>query len=205
LSSPYPVTITGRLNLAFTPANGMPDDPAVQFSPGGRSVPFTIPANTIHATFPVSQLALQSGTVAGTIQFTVESLQANSVSLPAPGAPLSSAQMAGAPAAIRSVTVTRNPGGFAVQIVGLSNTREVTSATVRFRPAAGANLSTSEVTVPLTDTAGAWFQSAGSAAFGGQFTLTIPFSFVGNTVQLDSVTVVLTNSVGASQEMAAPY
>src|SRR5207302_2026703 len=32
LSDPYPVTITGRLNLRFIPANGMPDDPAVQFS-----------------------------------------------------------------------------------------------------------------------------------------------------------------------------
>ena len=34
LAAPYPVAVTGRLNVTFTPANGMPDDPSVQFSSG---------------------------------------------------------------------------------------------------------------------------------------------------------------------------
>src|SRR5262249_18993335 len=73
LGAPFPVAITGRLNLVFVPASGLPDDPAVQFSIGGRSVAFTIPANATHATF-ASPLAMQSGSVAGTIRFMVESL-----------------------------------------------------------------------------------------------------------------------------------
>jgi hypothetical protein len=199
LSVPYPVAITGRLNLGFTPANGLTDDPAVQFSAGGRSVPFTIAANDTHATFGGSGLALQTGSVAGTIQLTVDTLNAGSVTLPAPGAPVQSAQISPAAAIIRSVAVNRTSGGFEVQIVGVSTTREVTSATVRFRP------SGSEVTLPLTDAARAWFQSAGSTPYGGQFTLTLPFSFVGGSVAVDSVGVVLTNSMGASQEVAAQY
>ena len=84
LSDPYPVAITGRLTLAFVPASGMPDDPAVQFSTGGRSAAFTIPANATHATFTGAQLAVQSGSVTGSIKFSVESLQAGNTALPPP-------------------------------------------------------------------------------------------------------------------------
>jgi hypothetical protein len=204
LSAPYPVAITGRLILSFTPANGMPDDPSVQFSSGGRSAAFTIAANATHATFAVPQLALQSGSVAGSIQVAVDSLAAGSVPLPATGMPAPTAQVP-AGAFIKSVSVTRTPGGFTVQIVGLSTSRELTGATVRFLPSTGATLPTTEATVPLNDPAKAWFQSAGSTAYGGQFTLTLPFSIVGGTVPLDSVAVTLTNSAGSSQEVAAPY
>jgi hypothetical protein len=96
-------------------------------------------------------------------------------------------------------------GEFEVAIVGLSTTREVTQAKVSFRPSAGSNLQTQDVTVPLTDAAKAWFASGGSAAYGGQFTLTLPFSIVGGTNVLDSVTVVLTNGVGSSAEAGAAY
>jgi len=54
-------------------------------------------------------------------------------------------------------------------------TREITQATVCFRPSAGSNLQAQEVT-----------------AYGGQFTLTLPFSIVGGTNVLDSVRVLLT-------------
>ena len=204
LSAAYPVAVTGRLTLVFVPANGMPDDPAVQFSSGGRSVAFTIPANATHAAF-AGTLAVQSGSVAGTIQFTVESLAAGTAALTAPGAPILSAQVASAAPVLRSLTVTRGTDGFSVQIVGLSNTRELASATVRFVPSAGSSVQTTQLTIPLTDSAAAWFASAGSNPYGGQFTLTLPFSVSGGTASLDSVAVVLTNQVGASQEASAQY
>jgi hypothetical protein len=204
VASPYPVAVTGMLNLVFVPAAGLPDDPAVQFSTGGRSVPFTIPANAAHATF-ASPLAMQSGSVAGTIQFTVDSLIAGGVALPAPGNPVLVAQIAGIAPSLRSVTVARNAGGFSVQIVGLSNTRELVSATVQFVPSAGATGQTTQVTIPLNDAAGVWFQSAGSLSYGGQFTLTLPFTVSGGTAAVDSVAVTLTNSIGASQGLSAPY
>jgi hypothetical protein len=204
LAAPYPVAVTGRLNLGFVPANGLPDDPAVQFSSGGRSVAFTVPANATHATF-AGTLAVQSGSVAGTIQFTVESLVAGAVALAAPGASVWMAQVATAAPVLRTVTVTRGTGGFSVQIVGMSNTRELANATVRFVPSAGSSVQTSQVTIPLTDAAGTWFASAGSNPYGGQFTLTLPFTVSGGTASLDSVTVVLANQVGASQEASAQY
>ena len=204
LAGPYPVAVTGRLNLLFAPSNGMPDDPAIQFSSGGRSVAFTIPANATHAVF-AGPLAVQSGSVAGTIQFTVESLTAGQLSLPAPGAPVLTAQVTSAAPVLRTVIVTRATDAFSVQIVGLSNTRELASATVRFVPSAGSNVQTSAVTIPLAEAAGAWFGSAGSDAYGGQFTLTLPFSVSSGTAALDSVVVVLTNQVGSSQEATAPY
>src|SRR5581483_5062418 len=59
LAAPYPVALTGRVTLTFVPASGLPDDPAVQFSSGGRSASFTIPANGTRAVFAAPQLALQ--------------------------------------------------------------------------------------------------------------------------------------------------
>jgi large repetitive protein len=205
LSAPYPVAITGRLNLTFTPAAGMPDDPSIQFSSGGHSVAFTIPANATRATFPQPQLAVQTGSVAGALQFTAESLQAGGSALPSPGGPLASAQLSPAAASIRSVTVRRSAAGFDVQVVGVSNTRELTTASVRFHPSAGTTVSTTEVSIPLATAAKAWFGVSSSNAYGGQFTLTLPFSITNGTVSLDSVSVVLTNSAGASAETSAPY
>jgi hypothetical protein len=204
IGSAYPVAVTGRLNLTFAPASGMPDDPAIQFSTGGRSVSFTIPANGTRATFPLPQLAVQSGSVAGAIQFTVDSLQAGGAPVAAPSSPIATAQVNAAAAAIRTVSVNRTSTGFEVQVVGLSDTRELAAATVRFKPSAGSTVSTTEVIVPLTAPAKAWFGNSGSNQYGGQFTLTLPFTING-TVSLDSVSVVLTNAVGASAEVSGPY
>src|SRR5262249_43258369 len=105
----------------------------------------------------------------------------------------------------RTASVSRTASGFDVVVVGLSNTRDVTQATVRFRPSAGSNLRTDELTVPLTDAARGWFSSGGSATYGGQFTLTLPFSIVGGGSVVETVTVILTNASGASAEASAQY
>jgi hypothetical protein len=205
VSGPYPVAITGRIVLRFNPANGMPDDPAVQFSTGGRSAAFTIPANSTHAAFATPQFAIQAGSVSGTIDFLVDGLDASGSPLPAPAGAIRTVQVPPAAPVIRTASVNRTAGGFDLVIVGLSNTRDVTQATVRFRPGAGSNLRTDELTVPLTDAAKGWFSSGGSAAYGGQFTLTLPFSIVGGANVVDAVTVILNNSAGASAESSAQY
>jgi hypothetical protein len=205
IANPYPVPITGRLNLAFTPATGMPDDPAVQFSSGGRSVTFTIAANDTRATFSVPRLLIQSGSVAGTLQFTVESLRAGNDTLPNPTAPIGSAQVPAAVAIVQTVEVRRTSGGFDLVVVGATTTRELANMTVRFRPPAGATLQTTEVNVPLSDPAKAWFQGNGSAQYGGQFSITLPFTFVGGPSAIESVGVVLSNNVGVSPEVSGPY
>ena len=205
LANPYPVEITGRLNLAFTPATGMPDDPAVQFSTGGRSTTFTIAANDTRAVFPMPRLLMQSGSVAGAIQFTVESLRAGAATLPNPEGPIGSAQVPAASAVVRSVEVRRTTGGFEVSVMGASTTRELARMVVRFRPPAGTTLQTSEVTVDLAEAARAWFQAGNSMQFGGQFTVTLPFSFVGGPSAIEAVSVILANALGSSQEVSGPY
>ncbi|HUB34355.1 MAG TPA: putative Ig domain-containing protein, partial [Bryobacteraceae bacterium] len=202
--TPFPVAVAGQLNLTFVPANGMPDDPSVQFSTGGRSVNFTMAANATQASF-ASPLGIQAGSVAGTIQLTVASLTAGSVSLPTPSAPVFTTQVAAGAPVISSVTVTPGSDGFSVQVVGLSTTRELVSATVQFVPTAGNTLQTTQANISLGSASATWFQSSQSSAYGGQFTLTLPFSVTGGTAPLSSVSVVLTNTVGSSQPSSASY
>src|SRR5271155_4713249 len=62
--NPYPVDLTAVFTLTFA-GSGTPsvDDPAVQFSTGGRSLTLIVPANST----TVPPIQLQSGTDAGTI------------------------------------------------------------------------------------------------------------------------------------------
>jgi hypothetical protein len=204
LNSPYPNTVTGRITLSFNPTSSNPaDDPSVQFSTGGRTASFTIPANALHATFPTSQFAVQTGSVAGTITLTVDQLQSGSTNLNAP-APVST-QVAAQPPSIRALSVVRTSDGFQVKATALSSTRELTQATIRFIPVSGSPLQTVQTVVQLGDVARAWFSSGAATPFGGQFTLTLPFTFVGGTGGLDSVAVTLSNGAGNSQESSARY
>ncbi|MDQ2948763.1 MAG: hypothetical protein M3Y27_22955, partial [Acidobacteriota bacterium] len=55
-----------------------------------------------------------------------------------------------------------------------------------------------DLTVPVSDIAKAWFQSSTSTPFGGQFSLTQPFTFQGGTPAITAVSVTLTNGQGVS-------
>jgi hypothetical protein len=206
LSTPYPVPVTGRLNLTFAPGGQNPvDDPAVQFSTGGRSATFTVPANATHATFTAAQLALQTGSVAGTITVTVDALAAGGAPMQVPAGITRTLQVNTAAPAIRSLTVTRTGSGFNVVVVALSDTRELTQATVGFQAAAGGTLQSSQAIIPLAGVSSTWFKGPDSAAYGGQFTLTLPFTITGSSAALGSVSVVLSNSAGDSPASSAQY
>ena len=74
LPSPYPSPISGQMTLAFSPNADVPnDDPAIQFSTGGRTVSFSIPANDTRAIFSnnATNVGFQTGTVAGTISLSI--------------------------------------------------------------------------------------------------------------------------------------
>ena len=88
-------------------------------------------------------------------------------------------------------------------ITGFSTSREVTQGVFRF--AGGTALQTTELTVPLTNTFNAYYQGSTSAQFGGQFSLTIPFTIQGNTTTVNSLTVTLTNGTGTSQAVTASF
>jgi hypothetical protein len=205
LANPYPVAVTGTVSLSFTPGGPNPmDDPSVQFSTGGRSATFTIPANATQAVFSAPQFALQAGSVTGTITVRVVSLQAGGAPLDIPSSLTQTATVAPGPPVISTVSLVHTQGGVQLQIVGLTDTRELTKATVTFQPAAGTSLTNSQVVVTLTDVANGYFQAGVSAGFGGQFALTMPFTFQGD-VSLSSVSVVLSNSRGDSPAASANY
>ncbi len=203
LGSPYPVRITGTATLTFQPtgANGV-DDPSVQFASGGRSASFTIPANATEATLGGSPFAVQDGTVAGTITITVVSLQAGGQALSIPGGLTLSATVAAGPPVIQSLSLVHTANGIQLQVVGVTDTRELTQASITFQAAPGSSVQTPQLTVPLTSVAAGWFQSSASASFGGQFGLTLPFVFQG-TVNLSSVSLTLSNATGDSQPASA--
>jgi len=205
LANPFPVAVSGTVSLSFTPGGPNPmDDPSVQFSTGGRSATFTIPANATQAVFAAPQFALQAGSVTGTITVRVVSLQAGGAPLDIPSSLTQTATVAPGPPVISTVSLVHTQGGVQLQIVGLTDTRELTKATVTFQPAAGASLTNSQVVVTLTDVANGYFQAGVSAGFGGQFALTMPFTFQGD-VSLSSVSVVLTNGRGDSPAASANY
>jgi hypothetical protein len=203
LASTYPLPITGTATLTFQPAgtNGV-DDPSVQFASGGRSASFTIPANATEATLGGSPFVVQVGTVSGTITITVVSLQAGGQALDVPSGLTLSVSIPAGPPIIQSLSLVHTANGIQLQILGVSDTRELTQASVTFQTAAGTSVQTPQLTVPLTSVATGWFQSSTSASFGGQFALTLPFIFQGN-VSLSSVSVTLSNTSGDSQPASA--
>ncbi len=198
----YPQDIAGQVKLAFTPDPSLAspaDDPSIQFSTGGGTADFTIPANS---TAPVS-LSLQTGTVAGAIALTV-SWQAGGAALAVPAALNQTIQIAPAVPVISGVTATTTATGFQVVITGYSNTREVSQATLQFTPASGQSLQTASVPVPLTSAAATWFGSSSSDQYGGQFVLTLPFTVTDGTASaIASISVQLVNSQGTSTSAGA--
>ena len=111
-------------------------------------------------------------------------------------------QVNAGPPLIGTVALVQIAGGIEVQITGVTDTRELTQVSVAFQPASGTTLQTLQITVPLTAAANAWFQGSSAAPFGGQFSLTLPFTFTGS-VSLSSVSAVLSNTVGDSVAASA--
>ena len=203
LASAFPVAITGRLTLTFTSDAANPaDDPSVQFSTGGRTVSFTIPAGQTRAVFPSTTLAIQTGTVAGRIVVTAQFTAAGVDITPTPAPSQTSIVRAAAPV-ISSVRATRTAGGIEVVVTGFSTPRQVTQAVFRFTASGVGTLQTTELTVPLDSVFTTWYRSSASAQFGSSFSYTQPFTVTGNVAAIGSVSVTLTNAQGSSQAMSA--
>lgn len=196
MDSAFTVDLTGQLALTFAPDSGA-GDATIQFSTGGRTAQFTIPAGSTNASFTIPDLALQTGTVAGTLRLTVQLQVEGAEVSPTPQPSFQARVERGAPV-IGSARLARSGNGFSVQVTGYSTAREVTQAVFHFTAAAGNTLQTSDVTIAVEDIFAKWYQDATSSRFGSQFTFTQPFTIQGdaNAVALDSVT--LSNRVGST-------
>jgi hypothetical protein len=195
LNSPYPSDLQGTLALTFSPSGSSSvDDPAIQFSTGGRTLNFTVPADS--TTTP--QVALQTGTVAGTITVTL-TLAAGGVDVtPAGLTPITLVIAPSAPV-ITSVTFTNNTEGLITVVVsGFSNTRDMDQAEFVFAGKDASHLHSSKVDVPATGLFGPWYSSSDSDQYGSAFTYTQNFQLSKPDTGITGVAVTLANSVGTS-------
>jgi len=189
-------------------------DPAVQFSAGGRSVPFNIPANTTEAVFPNGsrEIRLQTGTVAGVITLTPLFATVNGFDL-TPETPARTTLRLSVPRRAPSLVSVQLGGrtGDSLSLVvnGFSTMRSVTRAEVQFTPKGDARVAETRFAIDLDAISTAWFRTPNSEPFGGQFSLTIPFTFRASSAtaepiinSLESVAITVTNATGTSNRLS---
>jgi hypothetical protein len=98
---------------------------------------------------------------------------------------------------VQIVNVTS--GGFDVELVATSTTRQLNLATFTFTAVAGSQISgTATFNVDVSSLLAGWYASSSGLTYGGAFSLTIPFTLSGSASVIQSVNVTLTNSVGTS-------
>jgi hypothetical protein len=209
LSAPYPFALQGVLRLAFVSAV-FADDPAIQFASGGRSVNFTIPANSTRALFngTSTTIALQTGTLAGNIVLTPSFAMQGGFDL-TPAAPelLTLTVARAAPQLSTATILNKTLTSFTVILKGHSTTRGLRQLDIQLTPRSGENFSTTRLTLDVTSAASSWFQSAASRDFGGAFQVAIPFTLQnGNSSddlvrRLESLTITATNESGVSSAL----
>ena len=210
LGAAYSTDITGQLTIGFQANTGLGDS-TIQFSTGGKTANFTITAGTTSATFvdakniPVSQLQIQTGTVAGTISVSLSNVNAAGVDITPSPAPSVTTQIATASPVIvpNGVLVTLNGSGgcpsgqICIQVTGYSTAREVTQAVYTFSAASGQTLqpSAASITVDVSSLFTTWF---GSSTIGSQFILNQPFTVQGDPTAVIPLSVTLANRQGTT-------
>ena len=210
IASVYSAAIRGQLILSFQPNSG-PGDSTIQFSIGGQTANFTIPAGSTIATFldnsglSISQLQVQTGTAAGSIVLSLSNLLAAGVDVTPTPAPSVSTQISAAAPVISKVQVIRNAdtttgckaSQICIEVTGYSTAREVTQGTFTFSAVAGQTLQSSagSITVDVSSAFSTWFTSS---TMGGQFILVQSFTVTGDPTQVLSNAVTLTNRTGST-------
>ncbi len=212
LAANYPLTLNGTLTLNFS-SDVFANDPAVQFAVGGRTVNFVIPAGQRNAVFPNGQttVRLQTGTVAGTIVLSPTFTSDGGIALtPATPDALVLTVPQAAPRLLNVQVGSKTASGFSVLVTGYATSRQISTIDLTFTAASGENVPTTRVTIPADASFTAWYQSAASAAFGSQFTATIPITLTGDLVNVTnlsdtvtSVSATITNRAGTSNAMSA--
>jgi hypothetical protein len=211
LADTYPLTLRGTLTLAFN-SDVFANDPAVQFAVGGRTVNFSIPAGQKDAVFAPGQttVRLQTGTVAGTIVLTPSFQSDGGIALTPTDPPALTLTVPSATPRLQAVQTTgKTASGFSVLVTGYATSRQITQIDLTFTPTSGENVPTTRITIPADASFNAWYQGTTSSQFGSQFTATIPITLSGDLVNvatlyetIKSVSVTLTNRVGASNTMS---
>ena len=194
LASPFPAPISGQAILSFSPDSG-PADRTIQFASGGTSASFNIAAGS---TTPDVPLALQTGTVSGSLTISLR-LQAGGIDITPTPAPVTSGQVTRAAPVIRGVQVNRSGNTLNVVITGYSTARELTQAVFGFNAASGSTLQStaSSITIDTGSQFNTWFQDSNNSQFGSVFVYTQPFAIQGDVNAVLPSSITLTNRIGS--------
>jgi hypothetical protein len=193
LSAPNPSPITGQLKLTFAATAEVPvDDPMMQFSTGGRTVNFTVPAGSTNAVFN-SKVMLLTGTVAGTVRLSA-SIDNGPTDLSVTTVPIPAV----APQ-ITDVTAVRTAGGLDVQITAFAPSRRVSSVEFSFDIKNGSKTQNVTLTRDVDTQFSDWYRNAASAPFGSAFSFLQSFTIAGgDPTAIQGVTVRLRNAQGST-------
>jgi hypothetical protein len=207
LASPYSIPLTGVLTITQN-TTAFNQDQTVVFSSGGKVVNFTIPANSTQAVFPSggTQVFLQTGTTAGTITITPTFATVSGLDLTPPSAQaLALTIAAAAPSLIQAQITSASQVSFTVSVSGYTTPHSLSSLTYKF---VGTNGATATFSVDVTSTSALWFASTSSLAFGGEFSVAVPFAIPSPsstalaTSGVKSVSVTATNGQGTSNTVS---
>ena len=211
LAQSYPLDLTGTLTI--TTQGNLGTDNSVQFSTGGRTVDFTIPAGSTSADFAGqgSQIPIQTGTVAESVTLTPTFTTSGGVSVtPASPSTLQFAIASTSPVLLTAQANGQTSNSFNLVLIGYSTTRSLNSLNVTFNAAPGFSIGTTQFTTDLSQISTAWFQSSASQPFGGQFMITMPFTLTGTAKtgqtllqSIASVAATVSNAVGTSNSLQA--
>ncbi len=187
LASASKSSASGTVQMQFKPAAGLADDPTVHFLPSARVQTITVKEGEQIARFGSSDsVTFQTGTTAGQIVFTIQM-----------GGYSSQATVTVAPSIVvlDMVLATRESGRVVVQMVGYDNVRTADQLSFTFYDGAGRFLGPGAIRVNAGNDFTKYFQTT---AAGGAFNLVATFPVTGNVSTIDSVDVMVTNSVGST-------
>jgi len=212
LLSAYPLPLQGTLTLAFV-SSAFADDPAIQFASGGRTVKFTIPANSTQALFngTATSIPLQTGTTAGQIVITPSfAMQGGFDMTPASPPVLNLNIPRSVPQLVSATIAAESLNSFAVVINAYSTTRVLRQFDIKVTPQPGQNFPTTHITIDASTAATTWFQGASSLSYGGGFSVTLVLALQNGSAtddlvhRLQSLTITATNDIGTSTELTIP-
>lgn len=185
---------TGAITLAFQPAAGLKDDPAVRFvSPGGRTASFTVKEGDSTISFgSADALLFQTGTTAGSIVFTTTL-----------GGVTQQTTVAIAPAAVSidSAGAARRVNDIDVSVSGFDNTRTAGALAFTFFDKSGRVIGPGAIRVDSTADFQKYFSTS---QVGGAFLFRATFPVTGDASQIGAVEVEVANSAGVAVTRQIP-
>ena len=191
LGAPSQVSGSGTVTMTFVPSvTGVTDDPTVQFLSGKlrvATVNFT-PGSSIGTFNGQPSIGFSTGATAGTVTFSL-TLDGQSQTQ------LRGLTVAPAPIYLDTTNGLRKAGELDISLTGFDNTYSASQMTFTFYDLTGKVVQPGAIPV----TAGTAFQKYfATTQVGGMFALLAKFPVTGDTTQIGSFTMQMTNSAGTT-------